>query len=108
LPGLVAIAVFCLLLHVALTTELLIDRDERAPKFLRVFARRPELRRSRAGAIGAVAFVTVIQLLMVVAVVLPDRVGGTPGAIIGAVELGFAALWVAYLIPRRTQRVGWL
>ena len=108
LPGFILIAAFCLLLHVALTTELLIDRDERAPKALRVFARRPELRRSRVGAIGAAAFATVIQVLMVVAVTQSDQIAGIQGAIVGGVELVLAASWVAYLIPRRTHRVGWL
>ena len=106
LPGFVFIAALCLFLHVALTTELLIDRDDDAPAFLRLFARRPELRRSRVGAIGAAAIVIVIQVLMLVSIVQPDRIAGTPGAIIGAVELVLAGGWVACLYPRRTGNVG--
>jgi hypothetical protein len=106
LPGFLLIAASCLFLHVALTTELLIDREEHAQWVLRLFARRPELRTSRVGAIGSAAFVTVIQLVMLAAVVQPDRIAGPPGALIAAVELVLAGVWVAYLFPRRTQNVG--
>jgi hypothetical protein len=108
LQGLLLIAAFCLVLHLALTTELLVDRHPGTPRFLRPLARPPELRRSRAGALVAFAFVIAVQLLMIVAVLQPDQVAGTAGAIIGAVELVLAVLWVIYLIPRRTQRIGYL
>lgn len=106
--GMLLVGASCLFLHVALTTELLVDRRPTTPRFLRHFARPPELRTSRVGALVALVFVVVTQLLMVKALLQPDQVAGTAGAIIGAVELVLATIWVAYLIPRRTQRLGYL
>lgn len=106
LSGFVLIAASCLIVHVALATELLVDRDGPVPRPVRLLARAPGVRRSRTAASLAVAVLVGIQLLMLGAIVAPDRFAGSSGALVAFVEILLAGLWVLFLIPRRSQQVG--
>ena len=87
LPGMLLVAASCLFLHVALTPELLIDRQPNTPRFIRLVARSPGLRTSRTGApagpahepdrrVLALVFVVGTHLLMVKAELQPDQAAG--------------------------------
>jgi hypothetical protein len=54
----------------------------------------------------SVAVLVGIQLLMIGAVVMPDRFAGPSGSLVAVVEILVAGLWLLFLIPRRSQQVG--
>jgi hypothetical protein len=49
------------------------------------------------------AFLLGLQLLMVWAVLNPDRVGGPQGAVVASLELVIAGLWLAFLVRKRAE-----
>lgn len=94
--GFALIALCAFMVHVAASAELLLGPGHRAPRAVKWLARsRP--RRTPFLRVITISLLVGTQLLVATAIVQPDRVAGTAGVAIAAVELAASVLWLSLL-----------
>ena len=87
------IAVLTLFVHVALSTELLLEPRHQMPALVRWFVHVPPPR-TMAFRVMTLPVLVGLQIFVGLAVVQPERVAGATGVLIAGGELAAALLWL--------------